>query len=373
MNDGNELRARIIFVNNKKININIYNENDEYQDQIFFESTHDIKIFNYNFAALALLFYGLNKSKNIFIDGPVSKELLNNLEWVQQYILNWWPHIFKKPILIYSKFTILDVFNNYDNHLLLFTGGIDSTYAFLNHEFGVNPRIFRNRKYISSFLKVLHVAPDNPPNRTIKQNNDILRVSRIADQFNKDIIIVKTNLRYKLNSKLFTKTCTSVLSAVSNLFQKSFEGCIIGSSIYPEFAHIGSHPTLDKYYSTNTFKFIHDVRLPRHEKFKSIYENNKYLYNNLMVCWEGYKYAKDLYLNCGKCSKCQRIIRYCDILNIDPPNSFETSELYPLDLKNISILDKAFLLEEIMAGFNTQYIEYKNQWVDDIIFDGEKK
>jgi hypothetical protein len=248
-----------------------------------------------DFAAWIFLPIAMAKNKQLMIHGLGTLETKKNAERLSDIWACWLP---KKYSLINVEFTkYRDLENKKDKkELLLFSGGVDSTYAILNKKFNEKPDLLtiQGMDY--------KISDQDRFEKAIEKTN--ILASEYADQR----VTVRSNA-YDIYKGLNIPPRLSfvfVLASVSFLFIKKYKDVTMASdfALYQQFEELpyGSSIATDQLYDSGDFNletFGNDVT--RAEKLPSILSNKSAL-KALSLC----KDKKVRPENCGVCSKCTR-------------------------------------------------------------------
>jgi hypothetical protein len=296
--------------------------------------------------------------EDLKIYAPVSNSLLANISKVQNIMTNWYPEL--KKIKISSPiFYDSHLKNNKNSVGCFFSGGVDSLYTLLKHQ-----------KEISNLILVHGFDIDLDNEKLWLKTLDGVQI--IAKELNKKIITVKSNIR-ELTDKRYARRWKkhhdsnggswwasilygSSLASVGLCLQAELDLAFIACSgtPYEKLTPWGSHPDLDKFWSTKKLEFRHDEIETRMNKIKYLSKYPSFL-RNLRVC-----YSKNIKnINCGLCEKCIRTYLALKLSGVKLPSDIFD---YTPDIKHIrtcrfkrnssayllweQMLEEAFLQEE---------------------------
>jgi hypothetical protein len=198
-----------------------------------------------------------------------------------------------------------------------FSGGVDSSFTLKEHLSEITHLIYLHNWEGSFEDEDAKVAVAN--------------VREVAEHFGKKLIEVRTNAKDAFSPFVsWHHYHGSLLAAVALLLAPKLGRVLIPSShdlsqLFPW----GSHPLLDKRFSTSV-EIVHDrVDVTRLEKVASI-STSDVLLQHLRVCW-------DTRFNCGRCSKCQRTILALQALDrYRPDDSFNRP---PMSVGEVARID----------------------------------
>jgi hypothetical protein len=288
--------------NNECINVHAFQENNEVflssgDETFYFDckgyASPDIN--SSDFAAWIFLPVAMVKNKTLIIHGSGTLETKKNAEKLSNIWACWLP---KKYSLINIEFTSYRNLENSEGkkELLLFSGGVDSTYAILNKHFqekpdlltiqGMDYKISDQDRFTKAIEKTNIIANEYADQRTTVRSN-------AYDIYNKINIAPRLSFVF-------------VLSSVSFLFVKKYRNVTMAAdfALYQQFEELpyGSSIATDQLYDSGDFHletFGNDVT--RAEKLPSILSDNLAV-KSLSLC----KDKKVRPHNCGVCSKCTR-------------------------------------------------------------------
>lgn len=271
------------------------------------------------------------EQEDLEIESPVSNSLLINILNVQDIMSNWYPEL--KKIKIKSPVFYDDhINNNRDLIACFFSGGVDSLYTLCSHLKEV------------TYLILIHGFDISLDDEKL-WNKTLQNTRTVAEEMGKKIITIQTNIREvadKRYSKLWKEKHSkknsswwpsvlfgSSLASAGLCLQENLDIILISSAgrSREKLLPWGSHPDLDKFWSTEKLKFTHDELEKRINKIKYLSKYPLFL-KNLRVC-----YSKNIEnINCGICEKCIRTIVAMELSGIKP--SGDTFDKIP-DIKNV--------------------------------------
>lgn len=257
-------------------------------------ATPDIEFMD--FAAWMFLPIAMAKNKNLMIHGKGTVITQKNGERLSDIWACWLPKKYSLVNIEFSEYRDLNANNQRQKQILLFSGGVDSTYAILNKEFNEKPDLLtiQGMDY--------KISDQDRFNKAIEKTNILANEyadQRIAVRSNAYDIYKEFNIAPRL-SFVF------VLASVSFLYIKKYKDVTMASdfALYQQFEELpyGSSIATDQLYNSGDFgleTFGNDVT--RAEKLPSILSNRTALLS-LSLC----KDKKIRPENCGVCSKCTR-------------------------------------------------------------------
>jgi hypothetical protein len=253
----------------------------------------------------AVLIPCMKTGENIFIDGSISERFFNNTAKTME-LFSGWDKKFKK-INISANEVTRDK-ENPKNTACFFSGGVDSFYTYLKH-----------KKEINDFILVHGFdIPLNAPAFFSEVKNVTQEISREA---NVNLITVKTNIRDIVERKLIWDfTHGGAMAAVGFFLRKNIQKLYIAGAVRKdELFPYGTHPDLDKLWSTEYLSIAHDgTEYNRFEKIINVISKSNLAFKYLRVCPQNIKGK----YNCSKCFKC--LITMIYLICAKALNKFET-------------------------------------------------
>lgn len=243
-----------------------------------------------DFFLSTLLLPAMRLGETLVIEKAVSPPLLENVGKLQDIFNSWYPKFEKIAIEADVSRELPDASPR--GVACFFSGGIDSFYSLIKNNDEITTLI-----YVQGFDAWVH-------------ETDFLekvhpRVKKIAAEFGKKLITVRTNI-HEFSDK-FAEWAYEyhgcALASVAHLLSPVIRKIYIPSSCgYKYLLPYGSHLVADQLWSTNKVDISNDgEESTRPAKVKRVSENRTAL-ENLRVCLNR-KYGN---YNCGKCEKCQR-------------------------------------------------------------------
>jgi hypothetical protein len=237
----------------------------------------------------AVLLPCMKTGENIEIDGFVSPILLKNTEKIMKLIVRW--NIGLKKINIKAQTNSRKITYTKPKKVgVFFSAGVDSFYTYLKNKNKVTDLIF-----IHGF--------DIPLNNKLlfkKINNINTRIAK-AERLN--LITVSTNVADIVEKHLIWDFAHGGALAAVALFLRNelktifISGAVKKDKLFP----YGTHPELDKLWSSEYQNIIHDgTEYARLEKVMKKVSKSPLALNYLHVCTQNIKGK----YNCSKCYKC---------------------------------------------------------------------
>ncbi|MBA3696283.1 MAG: hypothetical protein H0W85_05890 [Methylotenera sp.] len=256
----------------------------------------------HDMAATCFIFYAMSKGEDLYIAGPVSRSLLENLEALVASWVNYCPNLYKS-IRIFSDEEVYDksrtIFSQARNKAIAaFSGGLDATFTAWRHH---NGRVGRkNRKILAG---ALIQGFDIPLEKIQAFEISAASASETLQSISVPLVTIQTNWKSQVCANWEMEFGNGVATCLMN-WLGSVDTALIGSDmdyrrlIFPW----GGSPMTYGMLSSDGFKVEYDGgECARTEKAKVISDWEVGL-RNLRVCWAGPLTGK----NCGICEKCIR-------------------------------------------------------------------
>ena len=246
----------------------------------------------------AVLLPSMKTGEPIFIKGIVSKKLLGNTQKIMKLVEGW--HIGLQTVDIYAEYVESEKVKNFDKkprmsrNASFFSAGVDSFYTYLKHNNKTSGKI-------TDFILVHGFDIPLENNTFFKQVKK--SVQQIAEQENIRPLIVETNIADIIERKLLWDFAHGgALAAVALFLRKNIQTIYIAGAVSKkELFPYGTHPKLDKLWSTETTHFVHDgTEYNRLGKITQVISKSELALDNLRVCTQNFKGK----YNCSKCYKC---------------------------------------------------------------------
>lgn len=268
----------------------------------------------------AMLMPSMVLNEDLTIAGSIPKALLSR-SYDNQIILNKWDRKFQKIKIKTS--TSQDTFIG--NHIAcFFSGGVDSFSTLINN--------LKTNKNKIGYLLLVHGFDINLKNKKLFDAT-YQNILSYANKTGLEVISIETNIRDITDSIVsWNFAHGGALASTALLLRKGFKTIYIPSSYQTkQLFPWGSHPDLDKNWSTESLRVRHDgSNFTRLEKILSLSDSPLVL-KHLRVCWKN----REGKYNCGKCNKCIRTMIELHIAGL-----LSESETFPqkLDLKQVENL-----------------------------------
>lgn len=291
------------------------------------------------------------RGEDVVVDSSttISKMLAMNLPEIIKIFCTWNADDNR---VIGVQASVEDVHASSNQVICCFSGGIDSSFSFSQHQ-----------TEITDLLLVMgfDASTYGPEWEHLKT-----RLLGMAAHFGKRLLTVETNLRQVIESRNLSWEAShgSVLAAIGVAL--GADKLLIPSSHgYNDLFPWGSHPLLDPLWSTEGTSVIHDgLAFARTQKTRALIQHPALL-DAVQVCWN------HVDRNCGKCSKCIRTSLALYLLKATSTNlqAYDgTSSLAALTPGNpVSVVH---LNDLIRLAIETQHpqiaktlIKYRNQFM----------
>ncbi len=330
----------------------------------------------HDMAATCFIFHAMTKGEDLYIAGPVSHSMLENLEDLVASWVNWCPHLYKS-IRIFSDEEIYDrsrISPPQTRNLAItaFSGGLDSTFTAWRHHNGKVGR--KNRKLFAGIL--IH-GFDVPLDQVEAFEISAASASETLQSINLPLMTVRTNWRSQVCANWEMEFAAGIITGLMN-WQGSVDTALLGSDmdyrrlVYPW----GGSPITYSMLSNDGFKVVYDGgECARTEKAQGIADWQVGL-KNLRVCWAGPFTGK----NCGICEKCVRTkMNFLAVGASLPPSLSGMPSLAAISRLRTSNEQQIALLNDILETAIQRNIEgpwvqalkfalFKNKLVHRVIF-----
>ncbi len=304
-------------------------------------------------ALVALMLYPAMKAgAELQVGGEVSAQLLGSLPNQQQVYHTWFPDKFQL-IPVTQAVPVERKNHGADRVGLFFSGGVDGWHTLIKY-----------RESITDLILVwgLDIALDMPQLFEKTRQN----MQKVADEFGKNLVVVKTNLRNFTEPYVPWKWLFGTgLSAISHLLSGGFGRIYISAGLhYGYLVPDGSHILVDPYWSSESLELLHDgLEVTRLEKVRELAQYDIAL-QTLRVCWRN---PGEVY-NCGWCEKCLRTMVALQIVGAYERCTTFRGPIVPTRLAKVRFLDEIFVhyIEENLE-------ELKKQTWNRAIYNAERK
>ncbi|GLW70770.1 hypothetical protein Kpho02_30690 [Kitasatospora phosalacinea] len=284
---------------------------------------------------LAALFVAMRKGEDLHVEGPVTAQLLENLEEFQAAWVQWRPEKYTAVRLTADREVPNRDRSAGRSALQTFSGGVDSAYTTIRH---VKKAAGRGSYELTGAVMVHGF--DIPLEEVEAYDTLYTRSIPLLQGVGVELLPVTTNFRKLWHSDLryWEDAFATGMASVLTLFSGRFEHGIVASSepygslVLPW----GSNPMTDWMMSGGRMRIHHDAAgVERSDKVAALAKLWPNGADNLRVCWQGEH--KDR--NCCRCEKCIRTILNFKVSGSPLPASF------PLDVTPDQIMSLRGLSE----------------------------
>lgn len=247
----------------------------------------------------------------------IDSQVLASLEEVQTIFRTWLPALSRVSLEDLGAAEKMPRFAK-SRVAAFFSGGTDSFFTLMKHRDDITDIIFVHGLDIRLSDKKLR-----------KQTADM--VERVGKAFGKNVIQVETNIRTITDMYIPWKFAHGpVLAAIGHLFSGVMTKVYIPAShTYANLFPWGSHPLIDRLWSTHTTEFVHDGAEANRVRKTEMIAGSQIALESLRVCWMNY----DNTYNCGRCEKCMRTM-----INLRIANALEQCTTFPRPLRMEDVL-----------------------------------
>ncbi|NQU08610.1 MAG: hypothetical protein HQ583_08615 [Candidatus Abyssubacteria bacterium] len=259
----------------------------------------------------AFLLPAMSRGMDLRISGTVCPHWLRNVEEVRTLARKWWSYSGGR-ILHDGEEDIAPAGGN----ALFFGGGVDSFFA-----------LRRERRCLNHLIYVEGYDVTLPDTERLARIADSNRA--IAQQCGLELVTIRTNLRGHPDFRIiyWDNTHGGALAAVGHLLGNICSTVFIAGGVHiSQVIPHGSHPNMDRAWSSNAVRFIHHgTDSTRLDKVSAI-ASWPLVHQHLRVCWEHRKSR----LNCGDCEKCVRTqLEFLAEGKLETPATFPAGSLLP--------------------------------------------
>ena len=253
---------------------------------------------------------------------PISEVLYNNIITVMQKWSLWWRY----PAIKVTVETFADTTEpaKKPHRGCLMTAGVDSLFT---------ARTLQDE--IDAFVNVAHCRFDAAKTDAAKMSNN--SIAAFSQEQGKELFQVETNVMSAFSqiedawSSISHGPC---YAAIGHFLGGNISELMISASFSnDQMRPWGSHPEIDRLYSSNAFRFRHvGVGFNRFQKHREIASDQSCL-RYLSVCENGPQEGE--HINCSKCQKCLRSMITLDLLDIErlQAPTFNWDGYHPENLK----------------------------------------
>ena len=237
-----------------------------------------------------LLLTAMYLGEDLHVDGPVSARLLEGAAEARTLYRSWWPAFAESAVS--GEARRLD--GNPGHRATLFTRGVDSTYAALTEP--VDTLLY------SAAVDFVWGKLDSGPEETMRARAPVVEAHReSAERLGRRLVVVDTNLRHFVEPlRGWGDTHGGILAACGLAVGAQVAELGIPSSYaLGNLLPLGSHPLLDRHWSTERTTVAHGApEVPRTEKLVALAADPHGL-DELLVCS-----GPGPRVNCCRCDMC---------------------------------------------------------------------
>lgn len=292
-------------------------------DTVYFTFDKKYKDFIFEDAtpfASTLLVPAMYLGKNLIVEGSISKSVYDGMHKIMEVMLDW--NIGMKKIKITADNIAEDNLNP-QKVASFFSGGIDSFYTYLTHKNDTIDPI--------DYFILIRGTDINLRNKEL-WDATLQNTKNIAEVANVELIEVESNIQSLLESfvsPIYTHGGT--LASFALCLRRGLKKVYIPASISEKEMDLpwGSHPKIDKYWSSGKTVFEHDGIAGRLEKIERQIIHSPLAMKYLRVCFMN---TKDSY-NCGRCEKCTHTM-----MGLHTAGKLKDAETFPddFDIKKLT-------------------------------------
>ncbi len=297
----------------------------------------------YDFAVIAGVFTAMRKNRPLHILGPVSSNLLRNLEEFQEAWVTWLPKTYHiVPITAEQEVEVLDV-GGEKQGVFAFSGGLDSTFSLLRHA-----QQKAGRRNIKPALAILVQGFDLPLGNDKALHTACQTAQSMLDVLNVPFAIVETNWKRDLCHH-WQMEHVAGLAACLNQFNGIANVAVVGGDEGYDKIDIpwGSNPVSNSLLSSGVMGLrTEGSGYKRTERLAFVAENSD-MASKIRVCWE----SADTGRNCGVCEKCIRTQLNFRAIGMEPEGFDKKAGFFQIAMiPTRSRGDNYFLLEAQRAA-----------------------
>lgn len=259
---------------------------------------------------------GMRCARDVAVYGPVDGGALGGSEQARSVLHEWFPEQLRD---VHVSAPMVSANVAADGVGAFFSGGVDSFYTTVKHLDEITHLIF------------IHGFDIDLTNESLAEQTRIALRKSAAD-LGKPLIEVRTDLRgwmdrhglqwgYQSHGALLAHVGHALSTVVGKIYVPS---SFTVADLHPW----GTHPDLDRHWSGDGVRFVHDgTEATRPEKIRLFVDNDAAM-RNLRVCW--WNGGNDY--NCGECEKCIRTM-----LNLYLAGGLERCATLPHELSPAAI------------------------------------
>ena len=302
---------------------------------------------------IASIFFAMRYGNRLIAHGPVSKELLKNLDRFQDVWTFWQADLYNKVELVAEE-ELESAAPVNEQALVGFSGGVDSCFTMHRHLEGLCGRqteeigaalMIHGFDVPLEMADVFSTAAESAESLLSPRGVPLLRLASNWRQIMQDLQIT------------WEDSHGAALIACLSLFQNGFGTGLLASTLeYHPLIPWGSSPLTDPLLSSDRFRIVHDgADYPRQRKLPILATWPKAL-DHLRVCWE----HPELAGNCCECEKCIRTMLGFRVMGMPLPSAFPR-DVSDRQIRHIEIVNSTayhefslVLQEAIRAGIEEE-------------------
>jgi hypothetical protein len=249
----------------------------------------------YDFAVVAGVFLAMREGRPVHVEGPVTAELLRNLEEFQEAWAMWRPK--HRPVRITADQIVPAHQPQTRRGVFAFSGGVDGTFALLRHH-GGDAGLRTARPVCAMLVQGFDLPLDNQP----AFDRAHAAISEVMGALGIPLATVRTNWR-ELSKDWLMEYFAGLAACLFQFRGLANVGVSGASEDYSQLiVGLGSNPATNHLLSGGGFQ-IHTEGggFTRTQRVRLICDYPE-IAARLRVCWEGPKTGE----NCGHCEKCIR-------------------------------------------------------------------
>jgi len=261
------------------------------------ESEVEVNIFQADFAVWLCLPLAMSEGKNLVVHGQGTETTKKNAEKLTDIWSSWLPKQYSMVNVDFDEYREESKDKNTARALMCFSGGVDSTYSFITHDFsGLKPDLLTIQ------------GMDYSINDSVRFSEAIKQTNILIQNRSRYRLFVQSNAydiykQYKIGGQL---SHVFLLTAVGFMFSQSYKSMLLSAdhSCYQQFEVFpaGSTFASNQFFNSGEFALeTHGEDVTRAEKLAIISDDPSALLS-LSFC----KNRKIRPKNCGICSKCLR-------------------------------------------------------------------
>jgi len=239
----------------------------------------------------AALYPAMKCREDIFIDGTVSKKVVQGVYKIMFLVESW--NVGLKSVKIHAD--LLSDRKAGSKKALFFSAGVDSFYTLLSNN--------SSRKTITHLI-FTH-GMDIPLAEKEFYATTLRNIQKVARHFGITVITVKTNIREFTGKYVkWDFAHGPVIGSIALVLRGNFDEIFISGGMHINHLRpFGSHPHIDPLWSSEKMKINHyGSHIDRLGKIKTEIYKSELALSVLRVCWRN----KKSQYNCGECEKCLR-------------------------------------------------------------------